>query len=165
EFIVEVVDPKTLEPVPEGEEGELILTNLSRIGFPIIRYRTGDLVRLNQAPCACGRTFARFEGGVLGRADDMVVIRGVNVFPSAVENLVRRCDAIVEFRIRVSSLGEMSELYVEIELQTGTDLNAAQEQVHHEISSGLGLRPEVKVVEPGTLPRFEMKAKRFLRSS
>ncbi len=138
EFIVEVVDPKTLDPVPEGEEGELILTNLSRIGFPIIRYRTGDLVRLNQAPCACGRTFARFEGGVLGRADDMVVIRGVNVFPSAVENLVRR---------------------------PGTDLNAAQEQVHHEISSGLGLRPEVKVVEPGTLPRFEMKAKRFLRSS
>ena len=94
EFIVEVVDPKTLEPVPEGEEGELILTNLSRIGFPIIRYRTGALVRLNQASCACGRTFARFEGGVLGRADDMVVIRGVNVFPSAVENLVRRCDAI-----------------------------------------------------------------------
>lgn len=165
EFIVEVVDPKTLEPVPEGEEGELILTNLSRIGFPIIRYRTGDLVRLNQAPCSCGRTFARFEGGVLGRADDMVVIRGVNVFPSAVENLVRRCDAIVEFRIRVSSLGEMSELNVEIELQPGTDLNAAQEQVHHEISSGLGLRPEVKVVEPGSLPRFEMKAKRFLRSN
>ena len=165
EFIVEVVDPKTLEPVPEGEEGELILTNLSRIGFPILRYRTGDLVRLNQAPCACGRTFARFEGGVLGRVDDMVVIRGVNVFPSAVENLVRRCDAIVEFRIRVSSLGEMSELNVEIELQPGTDLNAAQEQVHHEISSGLGLRPEVKVVEPGTLPRFEMKAKRFLRSN
>ena len=78
---------------------------------------------------------------------------------------MRRCDAIVEFRIRVSSLGEMSELNVEIELQPGTDLNAAQEQVHHEISSGLGLRPEVKVVEPGSLPRFEMKAKRFLRSS
>ena len=74
EFIVEVVDPKTLEPVPEGEEGELILTNLSRTGFPIIRYRTGDLVRLNQAPCACGRTFARFEGGVLGRADDLSLI-------------------------------------------------------------------------------------------
>ena len=94
----------------------------------------------------------------------MVVIRGVNVFPSAVENLVRRCDAIVEFRIRVSSLGEMSELNVEIELQPGTDLNAAQEQVHHEISSGLDCA-QVKVVEPGSLPRFEMKAKRFLRSN
>ena len=84
EFIVEVLNPETFKPVSEGEIGELIITNLGRFGYPVIRYRSGDLVRLNQDICECGRTFSRFEGGVLGRVDDMFVIRGINVFPSAI---------------------------------------------------------------------------------
>ncbi|SVA13620.1 uncharacterized protein METZ01_LOCUS66474, partial [marine metagenome] len=114
EFIVEVLNPDTLEPVSEGEQGELIITNLGRIGFPVIRYRTGDLVRLNHEPCKCGRTFPRFEGGVLGRVDDMVVVRGINVFPSAIENLIRRSDEVEEFRITVSTVKQMGHLSIEL---------------------------------------------------
>ncbi len=163
EFIVEVIDPKTMAPCAEGEEGELVLTNLGRPGFPVLRYRTGDLVRLDRSPCPCGRTFARFEGGVLGRADDMVVIRGVNIYPSAVENLVRRCESVEEFRIQVSKVREMANLEIEIELRPDADSETSKEMVLSEVSHGLGLRPEVKVVSGGTLPRFELKAKRFIK--
>ena len=104
------MNPETLEPVPAGEQGELVITNLGRIGYPVIRYRSGDLVRLNPESCECGRTFVRFEGGVLGRSDDMVVVRGINVFPSAVENLVRKCEAVEEFRITISTEREMAHL-------------------------------------------------------
>ncbi len=121
EFIVEVLNPDTLEQVSEGEQGELIITNLGRIGFPVIRYRTGDLVRLNHEPCKCGRTFPRFEGGVLGRVDDMVVVRGINVFPSAIENLVRRSDEVEEFRITVSTVKQMGHLSIELDLKKYAD--------------------------------------------
>ena len=163
EFIIEVIDPETTDSCSEGEEGELVLTNLGRAGFPVIRYRTGDLVRLDRSPCPCGRTFARFGGGVLGRADDMVVIRGVNIYPSAVENLVRRCKSVEEFRIRVSRVREMGNLEIEIELRPGADQEASMEKVRSEVVHGLGLRPEVTVVPEGVLPRFELKAKRFIR--
>src|SRR5207244_3531355 len=102
EFIPEVIDPQTGKEVQPGETGELVITNLGRPGFPVIRYRTGDLVRLNLSPCACGRTFARFDGGLLGRADDMFTIRGVNVYPTAIENLIRQFSAVDEFQVRVS---------------------------------------------------------------
>ena len=165
EFIVEVLDPQTLEPVPEGEQGELIITNLGRIGYPAIRYRSGDLVRLNLEPCPCGRTFARFEGGVLGRADDMVVVRGINVFPSAVENLIRQCESVVEFRITVSTKREMAHLAIELELSKNANPDSepdnARKAVCQAIQHELSLRPEIMVVPFGTLPRFEMKAKRF----
>ena len=161
EFIIEVLNPETLEPVPEGEQGELIITNLGRIGFPVIRYRSGDLVRLNLEPCKCGRTFSRFEGGVLGRADDMVVVRGINVFPSAVENLVRQCEAVEEFRITVSTEREMGNLAIEMELIENTNPETARKTVDQGIQNELSLRPEITVVPSGSLPRFEMKAKRF----
>ncbi len=161
EFIVEVLNPETLEPVPEGEQGELIITNLGRIGFPVIRYRSGDLVRLNPEPCKCGRTFSRFEGGVLGRADDMVVVRGINVFPSAVENLIRQCEAVEEFRITVSTEREMGNLELELELSKNTNPETARNTVDQAIQNELSLRPEITVVPSGSLPRFEMKAKRF----
>ena len=161
EFIVEVLDPIDLKPVPSGEQGELIITNLGRTGFPAIRYRSGDLVRLNQEQCSCGRTFARFEGGVLGRADDMVVVRGVNIYPSAVENLIRQCHTVGEFRITVSTQCEMKSLQVEIELNKEAEDEAAQAYVTQTMQNELGLRPEVLVVPFGSLPRFEMKAKRF----
>jgi len=161
EFIVEVLNPETQEVVPEGEQGELIITNLGRIGYPVIRYRSGDLVVLNQQKCACGRSFARFEGGVLGRADDMVVVRGINVFPSAVENLVRQCEAVEEFRITVSTNREMGNLAIELDLSKNANPESARKTVDQAIQNELSLRPEITVVPSGSLPRFEMKAKRF----
>ena len=161
EFIVEVLSPDTLEPVSEGEQGELIITNLGRIGFPVIRYRTGDLVRLNHEPCKCGRTFPRFEGGVLGRVDDMVVVRGINVFPSAIENLIRRSDEVEEFRITVSTVKQMGHLSIELDLKKYADPENAKKDVYQQIRNELSLSSEIKVVPHGSLPRFEMKARRF----
>ena len=161
EFIVEVLNPDTLEPVSEGEQGELIITNLGRIGFPVIRYRTGDLVRLNHEPCKCGRTFPRFEGGVLGRVDDMVVVRGINVFPSAIENLIRRSDEVEEFRITVSTVKQMGHLLIELDLKKYADPENAKKDVYQQIRNELSLSSEIKVVPHGSLPRFEMKARRF----
>ena len=161
EFIVEVLNPDTLEQVSEGEQGELIITNLGRIGFPVIRYRTGDLVRLNHEPCKCGRTFPRFEGGVLGRVDDMVVVRGINVFPSAIENLVRRSDEVEEFRITVSTVKQMGHLSIELDLKKDTNPENAKNDVYQQIRNELGLSSEIKVVPHGSLPRFEMKARRL----
>ena len=103
EFIFEVIDPHTLEPVAPGSQGELVATNLGRAGMPLIRYRTGDLVQIDESVCDCGRTLARLPGGILGRADDMVVVRGVNVFPSAIEGVLREFAEVSEFRIEVSS--------------------------------------------------------------
>ena len=161
EFIVEVLNPETLEPVPAGEQGELIITNLGRIGYPVIRYRSGDLVVLNQQKCTCGRSYARFEGGVLGRADDMVVVRGINVFPSAVENLVRQCESVEEFRITVTTDREMGNLAIELELSKNANPESARKTVDQAIQNELSLRPEITLVPSGSLPRFEMKAKRF----
>ncbi|HBI28805.1 MAG TPA: phenylacetate--CoA ligase, partial [Deltaproteobacteria bacterium] len=157
----EVLDPETSKVCAPGETGELIITNLGRIGYPILRYRTGDLVRLNPEPCVCGRTWTRFEGGVLGRADDMVIVRGVNVFPSAIENLVRRFEEVDEYRVTVSKRGELGELSIEVELAKNTDSENTRQAIAHTLQDKLGLRPSVTVAPHGTLPRFEMKAKRF----
>ncbi len=162
EFIVEVVDPTSGEAVSPGEEGELVVTNLGRAGFPVIRYRTGDVVRVDATPCPCGRTFTRFAGGVIGRADDMVVVRGVNVYPGAVENLVREHEGIDEFRVRVVRHREMAELVVEIECAQGVDATASCAAVTAAFRDRLGLTPRVTAVPRDTLPRFELKAKRFI---
>ena len=96
--IAEVIDPATLKKVAEGRgRGELVITNLGRIGSPVIRYRTGDQVRLTHEPCPCGRHFARMQGGILGRTDDMFIVRGNNIFPSAVEAVVRSFAEVAEF--------------------------------------------------------------------
>ena len=160
EFIVEVMDPRTGEIVPPGECGELVITNLGRWGFPVIRYRTGDLVVINANKCECGRTFARFEGGIVGRADDMVTVRGVNVFPSAVENIIRRYKEVDEFRATIRTVRQMDEMDVEIEFADGTDASLA-DSIAHAIDTALSFRPNICVVERNTLPRFELKAKRF----
>jgi len=160
EFIAEVLDRETLKPVAPGEVGELVITNLGRACFPIIRYRAGDLVRLNVEPCACGRTFARFQGGVLGRADDMTTVRGVNVYPMAIESLIARHPQVLEYRITVTRVREMDEMDIEVELADDADsqiLNAIAQAIYNALS----FRPNVRVVEHGVLPRFEMKAKRF----
>ncbi|HXN96151.1 MAG TPA: AMP-binding protein [Candidatus Acidoferrales bacterium] len=163
EFIAEVLDPQTAKEVPSGEIGELVITNLGRAGFPAIRYRTGDLVRLNLAPCACGRTFARFDGGLLGRSDDMVTIRGVNVYPTAIENVIRQFASVDEFQVTVTTLHEMHHLEIQIEVVSGNDVEHVRTHVEQAIYHALSLHPTVKVAEAGSLTHFEMKARRFRR--
>jgi phenylacetate-CoA ligase len=162
EFVFEVVDPQTLEPVPNGGQGELVATNLGRPGMPVIRYRTGDLVRLDVSPCACGRTFARLAGGILGRADDMLVVRGVNVFPSAIEGVLREFPEVSEFRIEVFNQRSMAE--VKVLLDPGPSAAADMpERVASRLHDRLMLRVLCEVVPAGSLPRFELKARRVVR--
>ncbi len=163
EFMAEVVDPQTGDEVPPGQTGELAITNLGRPGSPVIRYRTGDLVRLNLAPCACGRTFARFDGGLLGRSDDMVTIRGVNVYPTAIENVIRQFLTVDEFQVTVTTQHEMHHLEVQIEVVSGNDAEHVRTHVEQAIYHALSLRPTVTVAKPGTLAHFELKARRFRR--
>lgn len=164
EFIAEVVHPESGEPVREGERGELVITNLGRCGSPVIRYRTGDLVQPSFRACSCGRPFMLLQGGILGRVDDMVVIRGINVYPSAIENIVREFSEIEEFRIEACHNGEMRELKLTLEPKADVASGQLQERVVARFRERLGLRPQVETVSPGTLPRFELKARRFLKS-
>ena len=164
EFIAEILHPNTGEAVSEGEKGELVMTNLGRIGSPVIRYRTGDLVQPSYQPCPCGRPFLLLQGGVLGRVDDMVIVRGVNVFPSAIENVMREFPEIEEFRVEVFEKEAMKELRIILEPRDHqSSTGALAEQVGQRIRERIGLRPHVELVEPETLPRFELKAKRFFK--
>jgi phenylacetate-CoA ligase len=150
--------------VADGEEGELVVSNLGRWCSPLLRYRTGDRVRVRRERCACGRSFAWMEGGVLGRADDMVVIRGNNVFPAAVEDIIRGFGEVAEFRMTVADDGPLVELVIEIEPAVGADGESLAKRVAGAVRDRLNFRPTVKSVAPGTLPRFEMKARRWVRS-
>jgi phenylacetate-CoA ligase len=177
EYIAEVIDPQTLQPLPGGRAGELVLTNLGRWGSPLIRYRTNDQVRLSRGRCACGRWYARLEGGILGRIDEMFIVRGNNVFPTAVEAVVRRFPEVAEFRVTVLEGGALTQVRVEVEPRvTGAnassnaaDVNAGAVdhglplRVRQALQETLSFRADVTQVPPGTLPRFEMKAKRFIR--
>ncbi|MGH6830987.1 MAG: phenylacetate--CoA ligase family protein, partial [Methylocella sp.] len=164
EFIAEVIDPATGAAIRDGEKGELVLTNLGRIGSPVIRYRTGDLVQPSHEPCPCGRPFLLLKSGVLGRLDDMVIVRGVNVFPSAIENVMREFPEIEEFRIETFERQAMRELKLVIEPSSNqSSMAGLPEKVAGLVRQRIGLRPEVELVAPGTLPRFELKAKRFFK--
>lgn len=160
EFIVEVIDPETLAAVAPGQRGELVITNLGRWGFPLVRYRTGDLVETDLSPCGCGRSFLRFTGGILGRADDMVTVRGVNVFPAGVENILRKFAEVDEFRITVNKVKQMDEMDIEVELREGSDPRIVQ-AIAERLDAMLAFRPRVTDVGRNILPRFDMKAKRF----
>ena len=162
EYIAEVVDPSTGDPVPDGRQGELVITNLGRTASPVIRYRTRDLVVRTAAPCACGRTFARLAGGVVARADDMVNVRGVNVYPAAVEAVLRAIDAIVEYRCTVRATGSQRALNVEIEVRTGAEAATTAALAGRRLRDALALTVPVTPVASGRLPRFEMKARRFV---
>lgn len=162
EFIIEVIDPETGQAVAPGEKGELVITNLGRIGFPVLRYRTRDMVQIDPSPCPCGRTFTRLTGGVIGRADDMVVVRGINIFPAAVEDVMRRHEAVDEFRVTVTRVREMAEIEIDIDCREGADPEATTRDVQSSFYATLGLRPKVTAVPRGSLPRFEMKARRFV---
>ena len=156
EFLPEFLSVANGHAAAAGELSELVLTNLGRYGFPIIRYRTGDLVRprwLNNGPIR----FVHLEGGVLGRADDMLIVRGVNVFPSAIEHILLSFPEVREYRLIATRTAEMDQLKIEIEDQLNQPARVAEE-----LRLRLSLRVEVTCVPAGSLPRFEGKAKRFV---
>jgi len=163
EYICEVLAPETGRPVDDGQRGELVVTNLGRAGSPVIRYRTGDIVVRSVEPCECGRSWARLQGGILARADDMINIRGVNVYPAAIESVVRRFPEILEFRSTASRAGAMWSLGVEIEPHPeARNQGELRDRLARGLREALGLTVPVASVRPGTLPRFEMKARRFV---
>jgi phenylacetate-CoA ligase len=162
EFIAEVLDLRTGEEVEDGQTGELVLTNLGRTASPVIRYRTGDVVRARTAPCATGPAYLWLEGGILARADDMVAIRGVNVYPTAVEAVVRAHAEVTEFRATVARESAMRHLTVEIEVRPGADPRSIAHAVALGLKEALGLTVAVHAVAANALPRFEMKARRFV---
>lgn len=157
EFIFEVIATDTCQP---ADEGELVISNLGRIGMPVIRYRTGDRVKLQTAPGKTERTFQCLDGGIIGRIDDALIVRGINVFPSAIENLVRRFPEIGEFAVDVYCRSELDEMQIRVEINDA-DLDSVAVAIANQMRDGLGLRVEVKPVPYGTLPRFDLKARRF----
>jgi phenylacetate-CoA ligase len=163
EFIAEIVDPKTGKPVEEGEVGELVLTNLGRSCMPAIQYRTGDLVKVKKGICPCGRTFRVLQGGVLGRKDEMIIIRGVNVFPNVLANIVEsHIQPGDDYQIEAYKEAELDEIAIKLETKEEGMGEVIRRAIQDEIKSKLNLRVEVKVVPKGTLPKFEYKAKRFI---
>jgi phenylacetate-CoA ligase len=161
DYIAEIIDPATGEPVQPGTPGELVVTNLGRLGSPLIRYRTGDIVRADPAPCPCGRPWMRLAGGVLGRTDDMIHLRGNNVYPAALESVVRRFADVAEYRVTVDRSGPLASVRIEIEpVPTAVGAQLA-ERVGRAVRDDLLFRADVTEVAPGTLPRFELKAKRI----
>jgi phenylacetate-CoA ligase len=163
ECLAEVIDPATGQPVPPGQSGELVLTNLGRWGSPLLRYRTGDLVRVDARPCPCGRAWIRLEGGILGRTDDMIYLRGNNLYPSALEAVIRRFPEVAEYRVHVDQAESLPVLRIEVEPLPATSANGLAERIGRAIRDDLLFRAEVTTVPTGTLPRFEMKARRIVR--
>jgi phenylacetate-CoA ligase len=162
-FLVEVIDPGSGEPVPEGGEGELVFTTLAKEAQPLIRYRTGDVGSLTTEPCECGRTLARITA-LRGRIDDMLIIRGVNLFPSNVETLLLDVEGVgPHYRLIVDRAGELDEVYVECEpADASVDRGALATRLETLLRDHTGIRIPVTVVEPGGVPRSEGKAVRVV---
>ena len=163
-MLLEVIDPKTGEPVPDGSPGEMVLTTLQKAARPMIRFRTGDIITRYDAPCPCGRTFSRFT--VQGRIDDMIIISGVNLFPSDIEYVVRENSFLTgEYRISVFEEEHLTKFDVEVEIAAGHGKTPDElsRQVSAKIKSQSGVKPKnVKVHPAGTLPRSTHKAKRLI---
>ncbi len=167
-FLVEVIDPETGEALPPGEEGELVFTTLTKEVFPLIRYRTRDISRLIPDPCVCGRTFYRMAR-VTGRTDDMLIIRGVNVFPSQIEHVLLNIEGLEpHYQIIVDRRGALDELEVQVEVSEKVfsdemkRLDELKRRIEHDLKDFLGVGAKVTLVEPRTIQRFEGKAKRVI---
>jgi phenylacetate-CoA ligase len=167
-FIIEIIDPVTLQPVPDGEQGEVVFTTLTKEGIPVIRYRTRDVSRMLTGECACGRTFRRMER-VTGRTDDMLIIRGVNVYPSQIEQVLMGIPGVApHYLVVLGKKGSMDTVEVqvevgpEVEFDEIRELEALQRSVAHAIQAALAVNVSVKLVEPRTLQRSDGKAKRVL---
>jgi phenylacetate-CoA ligase len=156
EFIAEFLSLTDQQPVADGELSELVLTSLGRSGAPLIRYRTGDLVRADHRGAGDNR-FVFLPGGVLGRVDDMLIVRGVNVYPSAIEAILREFPEVDEFRLTASKNGEMDTVAVEVE-----DALESPQRIVRQLQLRLGLQVDVQSVPQGSLPRFELKGNRFI---
>jgi phenylacetate-CoA ligase len=158
EFVCEILDPD-MQPAPAGQRGELVLTPLGRTGFPVLRYRTGDVVVNTDEPCPAGHEDRWLPGGIVGRTDDMVVIRGMNVYPSAIEEAVRGVSGSGEFRITFySEPSGLDEIKLEVELPEGGGARRLQDVMRQQ----LGLRVRIVPVAPGVLPRSDGKARRVV---
>lgn len=167
-FLLEVIDPKTGEQVEDGERGELVVTTLNKWAFPLIRYRIGDITILNNEPCECGRTHPRIMR-ILGRTDDMIVVRGINVFPSQVESVLMRIPEIGEhYQIIVDRKGPLDVMAVKVEMTESTfsdkiaDLMSLSKTVARLLKGVLNITAEVELVEPGTIPRSMGKAQHVI---
>ena len=167
-FLCEIINPETGEPMPEGEYGELVVTPLTKEAFPVLRYRTRDITRITYEPCECGRTHARMEK-IRGRSDDMLIIKGVNVFPSQIESvLVGMPNIGPHYQLIVRSSGYMDNLEVQVELLDGSllehfrELEQLQKTIHAKLHSVLGLDAKITLVSPKTIERFQGKAKRVV---
>jgi len=167
-FLPEIIDPDTGEKLPWGEEGELVFTTLTKEAFPIIRYRTRDITRLFPEPCRCGRTMVRM-GRITGRSDDMLIIRGVNVFPSQIESVLMNVKEVApHYLLIVDREGQLDTLEVQVEVNEGAFhdevkvLQALQGRIQKEIREMLGVTCKVKLVEPHTIKRSEGKAQRVI---
>ncbi|MFM1944608.1 MAG: hypothetical protein RI897_3590 [Verrucomicrobiota bacterium] len=170
-FYAEVINPETGGRVGEGETGELVLTTLRRVASPVIRYRTGDVVEPlyfgrvgGVGACECGSVELGLEGGILGRADDMVIVRGVNVHPAALEGILQECGGVLEYQVEVFTTSSRTELSLRIEVQPGAgEPGRVAGRVQQALQSRLSLRIPVTPVPLNSLPRFEMKARRWVR--
>jgi phenylacetate-CoA ligase len=167
-FLVEIVDPETFEPLPDGETGEVVFTTLTKEGIPVIRYRTRDISRIIPEPCHCGRTLRRMER-VTGRTDDMLIIRGVNVFPSQIEQVLAGLPGVApHYQVVLTKRGSMDHVEVHVEVAPDIafdevrELERIQRRVKQEIESVLAVSIDVKLVEPKSIARSEGKAKRVL---
>jgi phenylacetate-CoA ligase len=165
-FIPEIIDPKTEEVLPHGEKGELVFTTIGKEGIPLIRYRTRDICYLSPEPCSCGRTTVRMSR-VLGRSDDMLIIRGVNVFPSQIETVISKFSELtMNYKIYVGRESNTDTFELNVELAEGLaidDIRFVEElrkRVDHELRTLLGISCKVKFLSAGTLPRSEGKAVR-----
>jgi phenylacetate-CoA ligase len=162
-FLFELIDPDTLARVPEGEPGELVITTLTKQAMPMIRYRTRDMTQLSTEPCQCGRTHVRILG-ITGRSDDMLIIHGVNIYPSQVESVLLGLPGLApHYQLVVSQNGPMNALRVEVEAQSALDedaRNAKVSEVKKRLKAIIGLSCEVAVLTPGAVPRSEGKAVR-----
>jgi len=167
-FLPEIIDPKTGKVLEEGEEGELVLTTLTREGTSLVRYRTGDITQINYQPCACGRTIARINK-IKGRVDDMLIIRGVNIFPSQIENVLLQIEeAEPHYQLILERKRGLDELTVELEVSPNTFFDEVKRvekieaKIEKEIEDALGLRVGVRLVESRTIERSMGKAKRII---
>jgi phenylacetate-CoA ligase len=158
EFIFEVVDPQSGQ---EAREGELIITNLGRAGMPVVRYRTGDHVRLASDDSRGSLSYRKLDGGIIGRVDNVLVVRGINVYPSAVEDLLRKYPYVGEFAVDVDRQHELDVIGIRIEVSDDLDAGDVERVIAADFRDALQLRPRVTVVPFGTLPRFDLKARRF----
>ena len=159
-YFAEIIDPESQQEVANHQEGELVITTLDRCGSPLLRYRTGDLVKAGQTPCPCGSPHLSLEGGIRGRLDDMIIIRGVNIHPSSIEDLVRRFAAAAEYRVIIDQRSVLQEISIQIELETEQADNILL-KLRQEFATLMNLRINFESVPVGTLPRQEMKAKRW----